>query len=91
VDRREEHEFVPLIHEVAVGRVHPESVRFPNAPTAKPTYGFLRAEATGVDLENKTVRTSSRDIRYRYLVLAPAASPPNPRTASWSTSRPSGA
>ena len=80
VDRREEHEFVPLIHEVAVGRVHPESVRFPNAPNGEATYGFLRAEATGVDLENKTVRTSSGDIRYRYLVLAPgsvAAQPPD--------------
>jgi NADH:ubiquinone reductase (H+-translocating) len=35
VDRNEEHEFIPLIHEVAVGRIHPDSVRTPVAPSDK--------------------------------------------------------
>ena len=81
VDRREEHEFVPLIHEVAVGRVHPNSTLTPNTPNnAAPPYGFLKADATGVDPDNKTLRTSAGDVCYRYLVLAPgsiAASPPD--------------
>jgi NADH dehydrogenase len=80
VDHRKEHEFVPLIHEVAVGRVHPNSTLTPNIPSgASPPYGFLKADATGVDPDNKTLRTSAGDVRYRYLVLAPgsiAASPP---------------
>jgi NADH:ubiquinone reductase (H+-translocating) len=79
LDREEEHEFIPLIHEVAVGRVHPDSVRTPISPTAKMPYGFLRAEAIGLDLENNTLLTSSGAISYRYLVLAPgsvAISPP---------------
>ena len=59
VDRREEHEFVPLIHEVAVGRVHPDSVRFPNAPNGEPRYRFLNAESTGVDLADKKLRISA--------------------------------
>lgn len=81
VDRREEHEFVPLIHEVAVGRVHPNSTLTPTTPNSTTlTYGFLKADATGVDLDNKTLLTSVGDVRYRYLVLAPgsvAASPPD--------------
>ena len=79
VDREEEHEFIPLIHEVAVGRIHPDSIRTPIVPDGKAHYGFLRAKATGLDLENTTLLTSSGAIRYRYLVLAPgsvAVSPP---------------
>jgi NADH dehydrogenase len=73
VDRKEEHEFMPLIHEVAVGRIHPDSVRTPVAPSGKVSYEFLRAEATGLDLKNNTLLTSSGAIRYRYLVLAPGS------------------
>jgi NADH dehydrogenase len=79
VDHGEEYTFIPLIHEVAVGRVHPDSVRTPITPYPDASYNVLRAEATGVDLPNKTLLTSSGAIRYRYLVLAPgsvAASPP---------------
>ena len=79
VDRGEEYAFIPLIHEVAVGRVHPDSVRSPITPNTDAYYDVLRAEATGVDLPNNTVLTSSGAIRYRYLVLAPgsvAAPPP---------------
>ena len=79
VDRADEHAFVPLIHEVAVGRVHPDTVRLPISPTADVPHAFLKAEARGVDLEKKVLRTSSGDVRYQYLVLAPgsvAAPPP---------------
>lgn len=79
VDRADEHAFIPLIHEVAVGRVHPDTVRLPIAPSANAPYDFVRAEATRVDLEKKVLHTSSGDVRYGYLVLAPgsvAAPPP---------------
>ena len=79
VDRGEEYTFIPLIHEVAVGRVHPDTVQTPIAPDTDASYGVLRAEATGVDLQNNTLVTSSGPIKYSYLVLAPgsvAATPP---------------
>jgi NADH:ubiquinone reductase (H+-translocating) len=79
IDRGEEYTFIPLIHEVAVGRVHPDSVRTPISPTTDASYNVLRTEATGVDLPNNTLLTSSGAIKYRYLVLAPgsiAAPPP---------------
>lgn len=79
VDRANEHAFIPLIHEVAVGRVHPDTVRIPISPATDSPHASLWAEATGVDLEKKVLHTSSGDIRYQYLVLAPgsvAAPPP---------------
>jgi NADH dehydrogenase FAD-containing subunit len=72
VDRAWEYAFIPLIHEVAVGRVHPDSVRVPIAPDDAP-YATVRAEATGLDLENDALLTSAGPIKYRYLVLAPGS------------------
>jgi NADH dehydrogenase len=80
VDRAEEYPFIPLIHEVAVGRIHPESVRSPIPPLCEGRCGFLRAEVTGVDLAGKTLLTSAGRVGYEYLVLAAgsdAALPPN--------------
>ncbi len=79
VDRADEHAFIPLIHEVAVGRVHPDTVRLPISHATDSPHASLRAEAFGVDLEKKILQTSSGDVRYQYLVLAPgsvAAPPP---------------
>ncbi len=78
VDRGEEYVFTPLIHEVAVGRVHPDSVRTRVAPDDEAPYGFLRAEATGVDLRKGKVFTSSGVVNYNYLVLAPGSVPALP-------------
>jgi NADH dehydrogenase len=73
VSREEEFVFTPLIHEVAVGRVHPDSVRTPIARDGVGPYSFLRAEATEVDLRKKVLRTSSGSAKYHYLVLAPGS------------------
>ena len=71
VDRSNEHAFIPLIHEVAVGRIHPDTIRLPIALGAP--YDVLHAEATGVNLEKSTLHTSSGDVRYGYLALAPGS------------------
>ena len=42
VDREEEYTFIPLIHEVAVGRVHPDSVGSPIPALCKERCGFSR-------------------------------------------------
>ena len=85
VDCGAEYAFIPLIHEVAVGRVHPDSVRAPIFRNTDASYNVLQAEATGVDLPNNTLLTSSGAIRYRYLVLAPGsiAAPPPKRLSEY--------
>ncbi len=81
VDRRDEWEFIPLAHEVAVGRVHPGSVRSPVAPLCRDACALLKAEVTGVDLDEKVLHTSGGVVGYEYLVLNPgsvATPPPAP-------------
>ena len=80
IDRAEEYPFIPLIHEVAVGRIHPDSLRSPIPPLCEGRCDFLKAEVRGIDLEERTLETSSGKIGYEYLVLAAgsgAALPPD--------------
>ena len=70
IDRTREYLFIPLVHEVAVGRIHPDSVRFPIADLCKGRCEFLDSEVTGIDFDQKTLETSSGTIGYEYLVLA---------------------
>src|SRR3712207_9148940 len=58
IDRSDEYAFIPLVHEVAVGRIHPDSVRSPIPPLCEGRCGFLRAEVTGVDLAEKALDRS---------------------------------
>ena len=80
IDRADEYPFIPLIHEVAVGRIHPESLRSPIPPLCEGRCDFLQAEVTGINRGERTLETSSGKIGYEYLVLAAgsgAAQPPN--------------
>jgi NADH:ubiquinone reductase (H+-translocating) len=80
IDREDEYHFIPLIHEVAVGRIHPDSIRSPILPLCEGRCDFLKAEVTGVNLAEKTLETSSGKVGYEYLVLAAgsgAARPPD--------------
>jgi NADH:ubiquinone reductase (H+-translocating) len=70
IDREEEYAFVPLIHEVAVGRVHPESIVSPIPPLCERRCAFLRAEVTGANLAERVLETSSGPVGYEYLILA---------------------
>ena len=85
IDRREEYTFVPLIHEVAVGRVHPRTVSSPIAPSAQDCREFLHTEVSGIDLTRKTLETSEGPVGYEYLVLNPGsvAAEPGPRLADY--------
>lgn len=80
VDRRPEWDFIPLLHEVAVGRIHPESVRSDISTLCRGRCGFLQASVEGVDPAGRTLHTSAGPVRYEYLVLA-AGSRPNPPPA----------
>jgi NADH dehydrogenase len=81
IDRREEFTFVPLIHEVAVGRVHPKTVSSPIAPICAGACEFLHAEVSDIDLARKTLETSEGPVDYEYLVLNPGsvAAEPGPQ------------
>src|SRR5918995_603020 len=58
VDRNDEYSFIPLIHEVAVGRIHPDSLRSEIPPLCNGRCDFLKAEVTGVNLSERTLETS---------------------------------
>ena len=73
IDRRDEYTFAPLIHEVAVGRVHPESVTSPIAPACAGSCEFLNAEVSGIDLDQKILETAQGPVGYEYLVLNPGS------------------
>src|ERR671920_1379994 len=73
IDRSEHYTFAPLIHEVAVGRVHPRSVTSPIAPLCADAGEYLRAEVWGIDLTRKTLETSEGPVGYEYLVLSPGS------------------
>jgi NADH:ubiquinone reductase (H+-translocating) len=81
IDRREEFTFVPLIHEVAVGRVHPKTVSSPIAPICVGDCEFLHSEVSDIDLARKILETSEGPVDYEYLVLNPGsvAAEPGPR------------
>ncbi len=78
IDRAREYPFIPLVHEVAVGRIHPDSVSFPTAELCKGGCEFLNSSVTGVDLAGKTLETSSGTVGYEYLVLAMGSGPARP-------------
>src|SRR5215210_2881735 len=73
IDRSEHYTFAPLIHEVAVGRVHPRSVTSPIAPLCAGAGEYLRAEVSGIDLTRKTLETSEGPVGYEYLILSPGS------------------
>lgn len=78
IDRSGFYTFAPLLHEVAVGRVHPDSIRSPIAPVLADRAGFLHADVLDIDLDARTLETTAGDVRYEYLVLAPGSGPSAP-------------
>ena len=81
IDRSEEYTFAPLIHEVAVGRVHPKSVRSPIEPLCAGACEFMHSEVSDIDLDQKTLETPEGPVGYEYLVLSPGSvqTEPGPR------------
>ena len=78
LDRSDYYTFAPLLHEVAVGRIHPDSIHSPIAPAIEDRAGFLRAGVLDIDLDAKTLQTTAGTVRYEYLVLAPGSGPSAP-------------
>ncbi|HET7480735.1 MAG TPA: FAD-dependent oxidoreductase [Rubrobacteraceae bacterium] len=79
IDKNDCYTFAPLLHEVAVGRIHPDSVLSEIPALSRNRCGFLHAGVTSLSPETRTLHTSSGPVSYEYLVLATgsaAASPP---------------
>jgi NADH dehydrogenase len=78
IDRGKSYTFAPLIHEVAVGRLRPQSV----TATVEPPRGtqFLQDEVKNLDLASKRMETSDGEIGYDYLALAAGSRPVLPPT-----------
>lgn len=78
IDRSPEYGFVPLAHEVAAGRVHPDSVRARISPLCEGRCRFLQAEVTDIDPDNRTLRTTAGTVSYEYLVVSTGSSAHRP-------------
>ena len=78
VDREAEWDFIPLIHEVATGRVHPDSVRSSIPALCRGRCGFLRASVEGLAPERRTLYTDAGPVEYEHLVLAAGSRPAPP-------------
>lgn len=80
VDSETEWPFIPLLHEVAVGRIHPDSVRSDIPALCRGRCDFLNAAVEDVEPERHTLHTSAGPVEYEYLILA-AGARPNPPPA----------
>lgn len=79
IDRNDSYTFAPLIHEVAVGRIHPGSVVSGIPALCRNRCDYLRSEVTGLSPKTRTLTTTSGSVRYEHLVVATgsrAARPP---------------
>ena len=72
VDRNNYHLFQPLLYQVASGLLDPSAIASPVRTIVRRSRNVdvLRAEVTGVDLEQRRVITSAETLDYDYLVVA---------------------
>lgn len=71
VDKNNYHQFPPLLYQVAISGMEPNSICFPirNVFTNSGVK-FCMAEVVSIDRQNKRVRTTEGDLEYDYLVIA---------------------
>lgn len=72
IDRHNYNTFVPLLYQVAIGQIEPESIAYPIRTTLRRARRtrFLQAEVERIDFEGQIVETDGPSIPYDYLVLA---------------------
>lgn len=73
VDRRREHEFQPLLYQVATGALSPRAVRSRIRSLLPRQVRFVRDTVTSIDADAQRVVLSEDALRYDTLVLAPGA------------------
>ena len=75
VDQHNYHLFQPLLYQVATALLDPSEIAYPvrAALRRQRNVDFRLARVTGVDLDRRRVLTSSGEIAYDHLVVAPGA------------------
>src|SRR4051812_26830013 len=72
IDRNNYHTFQPLLYQVAIGGLEPDSIAYPIRKifSGKKNFFFRIADVTYIDTKKKEVETSLGNINYDYLVIA---------------------
>src|SRR3990167_940455 len=72
IDKNNYHTFQPLLYQVAMSELEPDSIAYPLRDIFKkqPNVIFRMAEVLKVNAESESIETSIGDISYDYLVLA---------------------
>jgi NADH dehydrogenase len=75
VDRRNYHLFQPLLYQVATAGLAPEDIAHPVRAIFRRqrNFEFRLAEVVGVDLAERRLRTSTGDLAWDFLILAPGS------------------
>ena len=75
IDKRNYHLFQPLLYQVATAALSPADVAWPirGIFAGNPNVRVVLGKVTGVDLEEKIVRSDHIDLPYDYLILATGA------------------
>jgi len=75
IDRRNYHLFQPLLYQVATAGLSPEDIAHPVRAIFRRqrNLSFRMAEVTGVDLGARVLKTSTGDVPYDHLILAPGS------------------
>ena len=75
IDQRNYHLFQPLLYQVATAALSPADVAWPirGIFAKNPNVRVVLGKVSGVDLEQKVVRSDSIDLPYDYLILATGA------------------
>lgn len=77
IDRNNYHTFFPLLYQVAAAELGPTDIAYPVRAILRRArnVGFHMTEATGLDAEARVLETTSGDIPWDYLVVAPGSVP----------------
>lgn len=72
IDRQNYHLFQPLLYQVATAGLAPDDIAYPirTIVRGQKNVTFRMAEVVGVDFQTKSLKTSTGEIAYDYLVLA---------------------
>ena len=73
VDRRNYHLFQPLLYQVATAGLAPEDIAHPVRAIfrGQRNFEFRLAEVTGLDLARRTLQTTTGELGFDFLILAP--------------------
>ena len=69
MNKNDYHYETTWLHEVAAGTIRPEKARYPITSVLKKHVQFVQTKVEAIDTSNKTVRTSSGDYTYDYLII----------------------